>query len=112
MKHGTTNQVKKNLIMELRKTKSNAWKYVSELLGKAKRKAVVVNLWKIEKYAQEGKIIVVPGKVLGVGELTKKNDIAAFIFSESAKTKLGKKAITIKEALAKDKTGKNIQVLI
>jgi len=53
---------------------------------------------KINRYAAEGKTVVVPGKVLGDGELAKPVVVVAFTFSERAKDKIeraGGKAIAL-----------------
>jgi len=42
-------------------------------------------------YRKEGETVVVPGKVLNVGELTKKVEVAAFSFSQSAEEKIKKR---------------------
>jgi len=113
MKKGTTNPVKKKLIIDLEKTKMNAWKAIAERLKKSVRRTPTVSLWKIEKFANADRIIVVPGKVVyDDTKMTKKNKVAAFGFSENAKKALGAQAISIRDAMDADKTGKSIQVLI
>lgn len=52
------------------------------------RKSRIVNLYKIEKYSKEGDIIVVPGKVLGIGSLSHKVTVVALDFSKSALKKI------------------------
>jgi large subunit ribosomal protein L18e len=52
------------------------------------------------------KIIVVPGKVLSQGEITKKVQVAAINFSKKAKEKLEKagcETLSIKELILKNK---------
>ena len=58
MKKGTTNPNKKKLIIDLERTKNATWKKIAKKLKKSTRQIPTVSLWKIEKYAQEGKIIV------------------------------------------------------
>jgi len=113
MKKGTTNPNKKKLIIDLEKSKAKSWKTVAQKLKKSIRTTPTVSLWKIEKHAMEGRIIVIPGKVVyDDTKLTKKNKVAALGFSENAKKVLGTSAITIKDALNADKTGKTVQVLV
>jgi len=113
MKQGTTNPNKRKLIIGLDNSKSLAWKKISKLLDRAVRKTPSVGLWKIEKYAQEGKIVVVPGKIIyDDTKVTKKNKVAAYDFSQKAKEALGSNAISLKKAFETDKTGKKVQVLI
>ncbi len=94
-----------NLLNLLRKAKKPFWKRVRELLSRPRRKRVEVNLSKIDKYSNEGETIVVPGKVLGGGILSKPVRIVAFSFSESAKNlivKAGGKAEKIEDLLEKE----------
>ncbi len=92
------------LIKTLYKADKAVWKRVAELLSKPRRKKVEVNISKLERYAKEGDVVVVPGKVLGSGELKKKITVAAFSFSKNAKRlieKSGSRALSI-EALYKE----------
>ena len=101
MKKGTTNPELKKLIITLKKTKKPAFIKIAETLEKPRRKRIEVNLWKINKHAKEGELIIVPGKVLAYGKLTKKVTIASFNASEKAIEKINKtgKYITIEEAI-------------
>lgn len=73
-----------HLLNKLRKAKKPFWKRVKELLEKPRRKRVAVNISKIDQYSKEGETIIVPGKVLGSGRISKPLRIVAFSFSESA----------------------------
>ena len=53
-----------------------------------KGKTRFFNLKQIENETSEGDTIVIPGKVLGSGEINKKIRICALYFSENAKKKL------------------------
>jgi large subunit ribosomal protein L18e len=66
----------------------NIWRVIANELNKAKRKRVAVNLSRINRFAESGEIIAIPGKVLGSGLLEKPLKIAAFTFSISAKEKI------------------------
>jgi len=100
-----------NLIHFLKK-QSSFWMKVAELLAKPKRIAVSVNIEKIDRVAKPNSIIVVPGKVLSDGDLTKNITLAALSFSEKAKTKLTKAHIVRIDALAKEnKKGDGIIIL-
>jgi len=100
------------LIHFLRK-QSPFWMKVAEYLAKPKRKAIKVNIEKIDKIAKPNSVIVVPGKVLSDGEMSKSVVIAAFSFSQNAKQKLAKSKIILIEHLAKEnKKGDNIQLII
>lgn len=68
------------------------WKDLAERVGKSSRALPVVNLEKLEKLAEKnsGKLLVVPGKVLGKGTVNAKVRVAALSFSEKALQELGK----------------------
>ncbi|MBU0665839.1 MAG: 50S ribosomal protein L18e [Nanoarchaeota archaeon] len=115
-------QIKKNeelkkLIEELKKasisSKVNIWKRIATDLEKPSRRRRVVNLYKIEKNARSDETIVVPGKVLGTGDLNKKLTIAAYNFSEDAFAKINQKgtAISIMELIQKNPQGKKVRIL-
>jgi large subunit ribosomal protein L18e len=68
--------------------KSEKWRGVAQALSGAKRDYSSVNLKRIDSETKEGDTVVVLGKVLGVGNLTKKVRVCAMSFSESAVEKL------------------------
>ena len=114
---GPTNPVLQELIIELKKKSiehnSKLWKRIAKDLEKPTRIRRIINLYKINKYAKEDETVIVPGKVLGVGELDHKLTIAAFSFSNSAIEKINQKgkAIEIKELIKQDPKGKKIRIL-
>jgi len=114
---GPTNPELNSLIEEL-KTKSldngvKLWKRLAKDLQKPSRQRRIINIYKINKYAKEGETIVVPGKVLNMGELDKKVDVAAFSFSDKAKEKINKvaKTLSIKELMEKNPEGKKVRIM-
>ena len=76
------------LILELKKGKSPMLTRVADLLSRPSKQAVSVNIMKINKLTKEGEVVIVPGKVLGKGDLDHKIILAAAKFSESAMPKL------------------------
>lgn len=94
--------------------KGEKWLEVAGILSSPRVKKINVNLDKIEKEAKEGEVIVVPGKVLSEGELSKKIKVVAFSFSEKAKEKISKakgETLTILEEIKKNPDGKGIKIL-
>jgi large subunit ribosomal protein L18e len=82
--------------------KVNIWKDVSKRLLRSSSTHSEVNLKKIDSLSKEGDIIVVPGKVLGYGEISKALTVSAFGFSASAKEKIvsaGGKAVSYKDLI-------------
>jgi large subunit ribosomal protein L18e len=113
---GPTNMHLRNLITDLKilanKEDVPLWKKVAKELEKSTRRRPSVNLFKIEKYCKEGEIALIPGKVLSEGTLTKKNDVAAYSFSEKSKDKIKGKTLTIKQLMKDNPKGKKVRVLI
>lgn len=114
MRTGPTTLTLKNLIRDLRILSSNQkvmiWNRIANDLEKSTRQRREVNIRTINKNTKENDIIVVPGKVLSIGELDHKVTIAAYKFSEAAKVKINKKgkAITIQELIKENPKGVRI----
>lgn len=113
----STNQALIGLIQELRKKanehNSPIWKRIADDLAKSNRQRRIVNLYKLDKYTKEGEVVVIPGKVLGIGDLNHKLTVAAWSFSENALEKINKigKAIQINELIKESPKGKRIRIL-
>lgn len=109
-----TNNTLSDLIKEIKETahkeNSNFWKRIAKELEKSTRRQREVNISRINKYTKDKETIIVPGKVLGEGDLDHNLTIAALKFTEPAKKKL-KNILTIKELLKKDPKGKNIRII-
>lgn len=81
------------------------WKYVYALASRPRRTRITVNLTKLERYAGANDNVVVPGKVLGVGNLKKSLNITAVEYSNGAAEKVrkaGGKIVTLEEMMKKD----------
>ncbi len=77
------------------------WKDIAKRLAKPRKLYAQVNVSKIERYLLDGEIAVVPGKVLGGGDLSKPIKVAALSFSETAKRKIeeaGGQCLSLEEA--------------
>lgn len=100
----------KSLILLLQKQKDPIWHDVARYLAAPKRKSVAVNIEKINRLSNDSEIIIVPGKVLGAGELNHNIVLAALKFSSGVKEKIGKKAniMTIPELIEKRSAFKGI----
>jgi len=106
------------LIDELKRVslaqKVNIWKRVALDLQKPARQQRIVNLGRINRYAQDNETVLVPGKVLANGEFSRKVAIAAYSFSGSAIKKIkesGGTAMQIPELLQKNPQGKKIRII-
>jgi large subunit ribosomal protein L18e len=79
---------------------------IAGLLSTPTRKRISLNLEYIDKESKDGETIVVPGKILGKGNISKKIKLIAYSFSGSAIEKLKNSKITfslLKESLDKNK---------
>lgn len=107
----TTNQILFDTIRELKKlsnkTGENVYKAVADKLASSASQRAQVNLLKLEKVANDGETVIIPGKLLGDGIITKKITVIGFKASESAiekLTKAGGKYIEIREFIKKPTT--------
>ena len=73
-----------------RKEERPLWTALAEKLNRPRRKAYEVNLFRLDRYANAKETIVVPGTVLGRGELKKPVTVAALKFSGKAKEEINK----------------------
>lgn len=89
------------------------WKRVASDLEAPTRRRRVINVYKLDKYTKDNEIVVVPGKVLGTGELNKKITVAAYTFSEQALQKINAKGktLSIKELVEKNPKGSKIRIM-
>ena len=94
--------------------KQKAWLEVAGRISGPTRNHSSVNLKDIDKNSKQGDTIVVPGKVLGIGELSKKIRICALSFSEMASEKIkksGSEKVTILEEIKKNPKATGVKIL-
>ena len=106
------------LLMGLRKAsrKQDApiWADIADRLEKPSRSWAEVNLSRIERVAPKGSTVLVPGKVLGAGELTHAVTVAAFQFSASSREKIhaaGGKTVSIKQLIELAPKGTGVKIV-
>lgn len=90
------------------------WKAVAKNLNKPTRSGHKVNLYRIQKHVKSKETILVPGVVLGSGEIKKPVNVAALKFSKNAKEKIekaGGKCMSIQELFEKNKKGKGVRII-
>lgn len=114
MKKGTTNPHLKKLIIDLKKTKSRAWKSVASKLEGSNRRRSEVSVRKINRYSKVDDTVIVPGKVLSDGGLDHKVTVAALSFSAKARDKINLKGeiVSIRSVLEKNPKGSKIKILV
>ncbi len=112
-----TNPVLKKTINKVeekgRKEDIDIWNDVADRLRKSRRKKDAVNIAKINRHSEDGKTVLVPGKVTGYGTLDKNVRVAAFDFSRNARKKINDKgtALSIIELLKENPSGKNVRIM-
>lgn len=90
------------------------WREVADRLESPRRNHAEVNVSKIERYASEDEAVVVPGKVLGGGVLSKGVVVAAFDFSSSARNKIREadgEPLLLEEFVERRPDGSNVRVM-
>ena len=103
------NELKKKSLEE----KVKIWKRIAQDLEKPTRQRRVVNLSSFDTCTKENEIIIVPGKVLGSGEVNHKITVAAYAFSGSAIDKINKngKALSITELMKENPKGSKVRII-
>ncbi len=110
---GPSNYYTRRLIRDLWKTKRRVWRKVSKKLSGSRKNRVEANLYRINKKTKANDVIVVPGKVLAMGNLNHKLTLACLDYSKPAKKKIeasGSKLISIEELLEQNPSGSGVKV--
>ncbi|MGB2582396.1 MAG: 50S ribosomal protein L18e [Thermoplasmata archaeon] len=73
-----------------------------------------VNVGNLDRHANEDDVIVVPGKLLGAGELRKKVTVAAFRCTGQAKEKVagaGGRSLSLEELVENNPKGSKVRIM-
>ena len=112
---GPTNPVLQGLILELKKSNDDGlWRRIAVDLEKPTRQRRVVNLSSLTRHTKENEVVVVPGKILGAGNLDHKITVSAYQFSNGAREKIekaGAKVVSLLELSKTNPTGKGIRII-
>lgn len=110
---GSDNQNLVSLIRDLKKLsldkRVKIWKRIASDLERPTRIRREVNLDRLNRNTKPNETVIVPGKLLGNGELNHKLRVAAFRFSERAKAKV--QAVTIRELMKDNPNGKGVRII-
>jgi len=114
----TTNPELIKLIRDLKKksreNKTELWLDLAERLSTSKRSRIDLNVSRLNRYTKEGETVAVPGKVLGSGKINHSLTVAAFAFSDRAKSKILEAEgnfLSIRDLMEKNPTGKNVKLM-
>ncbi len=113
-----TNQVVIQMAKELKqasaKNDAPIWLKLAKLALKTSASKRVLNLTQINDVTKEGEVIVVPGKILGTGNVSHKVTLSSFSISNSAAKKIiesGGNIVSFKEMIEKFPTGKGVRII-
>ena len=90
------------------------WKSIALKLESPSRNWPSVNISKLEFNVDKNSKVLVPGKLLGAGNITKKMTVSAYSFSESAKFKVesaGGKCLSYNEFMKSNPKGTDVVVI-
>jgi large subunit ribosomal protein L18e len=106
------------VIIELEKAarahKAPVWRAAAERLARSRHHTFPLNVGHLERLAAPQETIVVPGKLLAEGTLTKPLTIGAVSYSSEARSKVhaaGGTALSIAELLKSRPDGKGVRLL-
>ena len=112
------NQIVLQMARELKQaaTRNNAkiWSKLAKLALKPTSARRVVNLTKVNEVTKENDVVVVPGKILGTGNISHKIIIGSFSISNSAAKKIldsGGQIISFADLIEKFPTGKGVIIV-
>ena len=97
-----------------RENGADIWRDIALRLEKPRRNWAEVNLSKLERFTSDGDVVVVAGKVLGAGAISKKITVAAYDFSDSAKkgiAEAGGSNLTIMELVKQIPNGSGVKIM-
>ena len=105
------------LIVELRRTArshhASIWTAVADRLERPRHQVVPVNVGHLDRLTESGETVVVPGKLLADGRLSKKLTVAAFSYSKEARTKIhaaGGVAVSVHDLLKTKPDGTGVRL--
>ncbi len=94
--------------------KNEGWRNVASKISMSRRQESSMNLFEIDKISKEGDTVVICGKVLGLGSLSKKIRICALQFSESARAKVKSskgEIVMLSEEIKKNPKAHGVKIL-
>lgn len=116
--HKKTNPALVSLVTDLKKksweNEAPIWRDIANRLEKPTKNRIEVNVSRIERYLREGEVALVPGKLLAAGAISRKVTVAAYGFSDSARTKIeaaGGQCLTIRELLERSPKGEKVRII-
>ena len=113
-----TNQIVIQMVKTLRgaSKKNNApiWERLADLALKPTRAKRTINLGQLDKFVADNDVVIVPGKVLGTGNLSHKITLCSFSISTTGAKKItesGGKVLDISQIIKNHPTGKGVKII-
>ncbi len=113
-----TNQIVIQMVKTLRgaSKKNNApiWERLADMALKPTRAKRTINLGQLDKFVADNDVVVVPGKVLGTGNLSHKITLCSFSISTTGAKKItesGGKVLDISQIIKNHPTGKGVKII-
>lgn len=104
----------KDLKEASKKNKAPIWSRLAELALKPSSARRTVNVSQIDRLTKDGDVIIVPGKVLGTGDMSHKITLCSFSISNSGAQKIlvqGGKILSYSELIKNHPTGKGVTII-
>jgi large subunit ribosomal protein L18e len=106
------------LIVELRRAErahhAAIWGAVADRLERARHQTTPVNVGHLDRLTRDADTVVVPGKLLAEGPISKRITVAAFSYSAEARRKIhaaGGAAVSVHELLKSKPDGAGVRLL-
>jgi large subunit ribosomal protein L18e len=104
----------RSLRKKSRESEANIWRYLADRLAASRSGRIAVNVSRLNRYTKGGETVAVPGKVLGAGKIDHPINVAAFAFSDQARSKILRakgKCLSIPELMKINPKGTNVKVI-
>ena len=104
----------RSLRKKSRENQVEIWRYIADRLSSSRRRHIAVNVSRLNRHTKEGETVAVLGKVLGAGIVNHPINVAAFAFSDQARSKILKakgKCLSIIALMEKNPKGTNVKVI-
>src|SRR5574338_238971 len=99
------------LRLAFKKTKAPIWRALEQELAGPRANRREINVGRLAEISEPGQVLVVPGKVLGTGNLGHKLTVCAYSVSEGAPKKItsaGGKILSFEELAKKHPDGRGV----
>ena len=97
-----------------KKNKAPIWRALEKELSRPRRNRREVNIGALAEKTDDGQVVVVPGKILGSGEIGHKLTVCAITISESAAAKIaacGGNLVSLSKLIELYPDGKGVHVI-